>query len=72
MPQISAAKRRLVIPGRDRQALGVPSFSREAASLARDADLLKIRSQRLVRLGKSYSLNQQFIDQHFGTEAGAW
>jgi hypothetical protein len=29
-------------------------------------------SQRLMRLGKSYSLNQQFIDQHLGTEAGAW
>jgi len=29
-------------------------------------------SQRLVRLGKSYSLNQQFIDQHLGAEAGAW
>jgi len=29
-------------------------------------------SQRLVRLGKSYSLNQQFIDQHLGAEASAW
>ena len=33
IPQTSAAKRRHVIPGRDRQALGVPNFSRKAASL---------------------------------------